>query len=194
MVSTYNLILHQGATYRRQFLVNHYILVVESISSSNYIKIAPLAVSIPSGTILKFANGTATTAAIYQPGEEIINVITTSFEIKKCERVAAVPVDFTGYSFDAQIRSDYEAPILNIIDVSNPIMGILQLDIDWHQTALIPSNITSVDLPRNPQHKDQFNLAASNSRPHPYVWQLFGTSGNTRDRLIEGRVLVTPDV
>ena len=194
MVSTYNLILHQGATYRRQFLVNHYLVVTETISSSNYVRIAPLAVSIPQGTVIRFANGVATTAAIYTAGEEVLQLISTNFEIKKCEQVPAVRVDFSGYTFEAQIRANYDLPVIGVMSVSNPAIGILQLDLDWQQTALIPSNIESIYLPRKPQDQAQFNAAASNSKPDPYLWQLFGTNGTTRDRILEGRVLITPDV
>jgi hypothetical protein len=186
--------LHQKATYRRQFRLDHYLRIAKKTSGGNYLEIVPLSISIGAGFVLEFANGSVTVSANYNPGEERIDVNNFSFPIDRCERVRIAPIDLTAHTFESRIRTDYEGTILNEIDVSAPAPGLLQIEIDWQETALIPANIKINDIPKNAQNSQQFRLASCNSQPSPYVWQLFAQLGTDLQRFLEGRVLVTADV
>lgn len=187
-ITIYNLILHKGATYQKAFTFARWLQVVEQVAGG--IKIEPLAMDLPAGTEIEFDRGKVMLSADYRMGDRVVQLVPYGFIICPGEKAPVGAIDFTGFTFESSIRRTYDDPeVLAEITVANPAVGLIQLSIDYQTTSAIAANITYDRLPKKLQTIEVQPLSGKHL---PYVWQLFGLKNGVRDRLMEGKVWVTP--
>lgn len=88
------------------------------------------------------------------------------------------PVNLTGYTAKAQIRSTYDSPVLAEFGITlGGVLGTIQLELTATQTIL--------DYPQPTGRTDT---------PRQAVWDLFIELSGTETRLLKGNVLFFPRV
>lgn len=193
-----NLVLHQGATFRRSLTLRQTVTLLANASKgATQIKVQPFSVSVPAGTVWEFRwRDEIYTAVLAQPlaaatagqTEAIAVVQPLPQFIPAMVRAGGPPVNLTGFTVRAMLRKTYKDPTPVAFDaaiVSPATQGQIELSLPAATTALLKPNCKDAT---------QVSFEAKNLLFAPYVWDLeaIEASGEVW-RVLNGLVVVTPE-
>lgn len=186
-----NLVMIQGDTFQRVLVFRHEVRIKKQASLTQ-LQVYPLAVDLPANAELLGSDDLVIiTASPAAKGSRLLQIQPTTDKIPPQTVLSALPIDITGKSYRANVRTAYNKPIAidMVCSPIDPVVGRLGLLVSAVDMAGVKPNCTFRDLPRDLDVQDETSLDESVARA-AYVWDLEEVSGSVVEKQVWGLVFV----